>query len=51
MYHGQLIFAQAIDHLPHHTLRRCIQRYQESMGSDQNNLLIMQDKWMIRRLF
>jgi IS4 transposase len=27
MYHGKLIFAQAIDHLPHHTLRRCIQRY------------------------
>ena len=28
MYNGQLIFAQAIDHLPHHTLHRCIQRYQ-----------------------
>ena len=28
MCHGKLIFAQAIDHLPHHTLRRCIQRYQ-----------------------
>ena len=27
MYHGKLVFAQAIDHLPHHTLRRCIQRY------------------------
>ena len=27
MYHGKLIFAQAIEHLPHHTLRRCIQRY------------------------
>jgi len=27
MYNGKLIFAQAIDHLPHHTLRRCIQRY------------------------
>ena len=27
MYHGKLIFAQVIDHLPHHTLRRCIQRY------------------------
>ena len=27
MYHGKLIFAQAMEHLPHHTLRRCIQRY------------------------
>ena len=28
MYHGKLLFAQAMEHLPHHTLRRCIQRYQ-----------------------
>ena len=28
MYYGKLIFAEAIDHLPHHTLCRCIQRYQ-----------------------
>ena len=27
MYHGKLLFAQAMEHLPHHTLRRCIQRY------------------------
>ena len=27
MYTGKLIFAQTIDHLPLHTLRRCIHRY------------------------
>lgn len=27
MYTGKLVFAQAMDHLPMHTLRRCIQRY------------------------
>jgi hypothetical protein len=27
MYSGKLIFAQAMDFLPQHTLRRCIQRY------------------------
>jgi hypothetical protein len=27
MFTGKLIFAQTIDHLPLHTLRRCIQRY------------------------
>ena len=28
MYNGKLVFAQTLAHLPHHTLRRCIQRYQ-----------------------
>ena len=27
MYTGKLVFAQAMDHLPLHALRRCIQRY------------------------
>lgn len=27
MYTGKLIFSQVIDHLPMHTLRRCVQRY------------------------
>jgi len=27
MYTGKLVFAQAMDHLPLHTLRRCIRRY------------------------
>ena len=27
MYNGKLVFAQTLEHLPHHTLRRCIQRY------------------------
>jgi len=27
MYTGKLVFAQAMDHLPLHTFRRCIQRY------------------------
>lgn len=27
MYTGKLLFAQVMDHLPMHTLRRCIQRY------------------------
>ncbi len=27
MYTGKLVFAQAMDHLPMHTFRRCIQRY------------------------
>lgn len=27
MFTGKLVFAQAIDHLPLHTFRRCIQRY------------------------
>ncbi len=27
MYTGKLVFAQAMDHLPMHTLRRCIRRY------------------------
>ena len=27
MYTGKLVFAQAMDHQPLHTLRRCIQRY------------------------
>jgi len=27
MYSGKLIFAQAMDHLPLHTFRRCVQRY------------------------
>jgi hypothetical protein len=28
MYSGKLVFAQLMDHLPAHTLRRCVQRYQ-----------------------
>ena len=28
MYTGQLIFSQVTDHLPMHTFRRCVQRYQ-----------------------
>lgn len=27
MYAGKLVFAQLMDHLPAHTLRRCVQRY------------------------
>ena len=27
MYTGKLVFSQAIDHLPQHTFRRCVQRY------------------------
>jgi hypothetical protein len=27
MYSGKLVFAQAMDHLPRHTFRRCVQRY------------------------
>ena len=27
MYSGKLVFAQVMDHLPMHTLRRCIERY------------------------
>ena len=27
MYSGKLAFAQVMDHLPMHTLRRCIERY------------------------
>jgi hypothetical protein len=27
MYSGKLVFAQIMDHLPSHTLRRCVQRY------------------------
>lgn len=27
MYSGQLVFAQLIEHLPLHTLHRCVQRY------------------------
>jgi hypothetical protein len=27
MYTGKLIFAQVLDHLPQHTLRRCVERY------------------------
>ena len=27
MYSGKLVFAQAMDHLPLHTFRRCVQRY------------------------
>ncbi len=28
MYSGKLVFSQVMDHLPMHTFRRCIQRYQ-----------------------
>jgi hypothetical protein len=28
MHTGRLVFSQVIDHLPMHTYRRCIQRYQ-----------------------
>lgn len=28
MYSGKLVFAQLMDHLPAHTLRRCVERYQ-----------------------
>ena len=28
MYSGQLIFSQIMDHLPMHTFRRCVHRYQ-----------------------
>src|SRR5690606_4324417 len=28
MYAGKLVFAQLMDHLPAHTLRRCVERYQ-----------------------
>jgi hypothetical protein len=28
MYAGKLIFAQLMDHLPLHTFRRCVSRYQ-----------------------
>lgn len=27
MYSGQLVFTQLMEHLPHHTFRRCVQRY------------------------
>ena len=27
MYTGKLVFSQAMDHLPQHTFRRCVQRY------------------------
>ena len=27
MYTGRLVFSQALDHLPMHTFRRCVQRY------------------------
>jgi hypothetical protein len=27
MYEGKLIFAQVIDHLPMHTFRRCVARF------------------------
>ena len=30
MYTGKLVFAQVMDHLPMHTLRRCIERYDGS---------------------
>jgi hypothetical protein len=28
MYTGQLVFSQVTNHLPTHTFRRCVQRYQ-----------------------
>jgi hypothetical protein len=28
MYSGKLVFSQVMDHLPMHTFRRCVQRYQ-----------------------
>ena len=28
MYSGQLVFSQVTAHLPMHTFRRCVQRYQ-----------------------
>ena len=28
MYAGKLVFSQVMDHLPLHTLRRCVSRYQ-----------------------
>jgi len=28
MYTGKIIFSQVMDHLPMHTLRRCVHRYQ-----------------------
>jgi len=28
MYAGKLVFAQLMDHLPLHTFRRCVARYQ-----------------------
>ena len=28
MYTGKLVFSQVMDHLPMHTFRRCVQRYQ-----------------------
>lgn len=27
MYSGKLVFSQVIDHLPMHTFRRCVRRY------------------------
>jgi len=28
MYSGKLVFAQVMDHLPMHTFRRCVDRYE-----------------------
>jgi len=42
MYTGKLIFAQAMDYLPQHTLRRCIQRYD---GNKNIKLFTCQDQY------
>lgn len=42
MYTGKLVFAQAMDHLPLHTFRRCIQRYE---GNRHIKRLTCQDQY------
>lgn len=42
MYTGKLVFAQAMDHLPLHTFRRCIQRYD---GNRHIKRLTCQDQY------
>jgi hypothetical protein len=42
MYTGKLVFSQAMEHLPLHTFRHCVQRYQ---GNRQMKRFSCQDQY------
>ena len=41
MYAGKIIFSQVIDHLPMHTFRRCVRKYQGNFKMKSYTCLVI----------
>jgi hypothetical protein len=44
-FKGQYVFFQITDHLPLHTFRRCVERYQGERYAKQNSLDALSNTW------